>query len=262
MKPGPQVAGRRPRAGAAVWIVLSTAACSLDDASPERRDAYRTALETAATAPEEAWKLCGQLRDQGLRADCRLAVVESWALREETGTDELLELCATLEPAVMADECAFQVGERRRAPEACARAGAFADDCRLHLLSIGLARWVPKRADPTDTALLARLAQEAMTVGLDPADPRAWSSWFRWTLGQQEPLDRRCCRSLEPSMAEACWQTGRALYDDRLNQARDRGLYPCDGAELPALLRHAPDPDLEARRAEREASDLCPGRGE
>ncbi len=96
-------------------------------------------------------------------------------------------------------------------------------------------------------------------MGLAQDDPRAWSSWFRWVLGQQATLDRSVCHALEPAVAEACWRTGQALYDDRLNQARDQGLYPCDGGATPALLAHAPDEELDALRMARERIDLCPG---
>ena len=101
-------------------------------------------------------------------------------------------------------------------------------------------------------------------MGRAAGDMRPWSAWFRWVLGQQRPLDRGSCLALEGELRQACWNTGRALYQDRLNRARDQGSYPCPAeqsgqrAPLPAALRHGADAELDQLRLEREAADLCP----
>jgi hypothetical protein len=229
-------------------------------ASQTHRDelAYTRALELSAGEPAGAWRLCQTVVDPRLRADCQLAAVESWCADKGTSTEALLERCAGLHPQRVAWECAFQVGERRRTPQGCAQAGDYGDDCRLHLLSAAFPTWVPRDARPDDGALLERLAAEAQAVGLAPDDPRAWSAWFRLVLAQQPTLDRHACRALDAAQAEACWQTGRALYEDRLNMARDRGLAPCTGTEIPRLLSVHDDPELDRMLQRRLAEDLCP----
>ncbi len=243
------------------WLVaLLLPSCSAESADPLAMDQarYQRAIETARQDPAAGWDACDTIRTSGLRADCRMAAVEAWAGHKDEPTDALLERCAGLEPLGVAQECAFQVGERRTDPEACARAGAWADDCRLHLLSATFRAWVPRDARVDDPALLARLASEARAVGLNADDERAWSAWFRWVLDQQPSVDRAPCRALEPPLDEACWQTGRALYEDRLNMARDRGLVPCDGGEPPRYLQTGGDAELDDRLRERTALDLCP----
>ena len=222
---------------------------------PEDHDAWLAAL--SLDDPAAAFDACLLLHDGDLRAECGLAAMERLARTTGPPSAELLGRCQRLEGWAR-DECAFQVGERRRDPTACAAAGAFADDCRLHLISTGFARWVPPGASPSDLALLDRLRAETVAVGLDPADERARSAYFRWVLGGQTPLDRSTCDTIpEPAAREACRQTGLALYGDRLNHARDTRTYPCAGGELPAALATTADPDLDAMRRRREAEDLC-----
>ncbi len=221
---------------------------------------YQRALETSAADPATAWDACATVADAGLRGDCRLAVVEAWAGRKSATTEDLLARCAQLEPAWAAEECAFQVGERRRDAQACARAGGFADDCRLHLATADFDAWMPKDAKVNDPALHQRMVAEATNAGLASDDLRVWSAFFRRVLAQQPSLDRRSCRALKPPLDTACLETGRSHYGDRLNMARDQGLYPCDDGALPGFLQPVEDPELDALRADREPGDLCPGR--
>ncbi len=236
-------------------LVLALASACTHGSPAEDHAAWLAAL--ALPDPGAAFDACLAVRDPDLRADCGLAAVERLARTRGPTTGDLLARCRALE-GWAGDECAFQVGERRRDPSACASAGAFAGDCRLHLLSTGLAGWVPQGALPSDPALLGRLRTEAGAVGLDPEDERAASAFFRWILGGQVPLDRTSCDAVPDAVArEACRRTGLALYGDRLNHARDTRTYPCQGGDLPPALAHAPDPEIEALRRRREAEDLC-----
>lgn len=221
---------------------------------------YQRALETALGDPAAGWDGCTTVSDPGLRGDCRMAVVETWAGFKTATTQDLLARCDQLEPTWMAHECAFQVGERRDDADACGRAGDFADDCRLHLATATFDAWMPKDARVDDPGLHGRMIAEAEAAGLAGEDPRVWSAFFRRVLAQQPSVDRRTCRALTSPLDEACLSTGRQHYLDRLNMARDRGLYPCDGGPLPSFLRVIEDTELELLRARREQNDLCPER--
>jgi hypothetical protein len=153
-----------------------------------------------------------------------------------------------------ANECRFRAAERASDAELCAHAGELADECRLHLVSRAFLREFPRARPGADDAAAEILVTSA---GLALDDPRPWSAWYRHALGAQVPIDRGRCASVTlPLRREACEHTGLALYNDRLNMARDRGLYPCDGGPLPILLQRAPDPELDALVASR--TDLCP----
>ena len=132
---------------------------------------------------------------------------------------------------------------------------SFAEDCALHVLSATFATWVPANARPGDDE--AEVERRIAASGLSGTDPRPWSAYYRWILGQQQPLDRGSCASAGTAeRRDACTHTGVAVYNDLLNYARDRHTYPCDGGDLPAALQTAPDPELDALRASR--TDLCP----
>ncbi len=223
---------------------------------------YQRALDVSTSDPAAAWDACDTLHDHGLRGDCRVAVVEAWAGHKSATTADLLARCAGLEPLWMASECAFQVGERRRDPSACAQAGDFADDCRLHLATADFGAWMPGDARVDDPVLHQRMSTEASAAGLAEDDLRVWSAFFRRVLAQQPAVDRRRCRVLLPPLDEACLETGVLHYGDRLNMARDQGLYPCDGGPLPGFLTTAEDPELDAIRSARRAQDLCTPRTE
>lgn len=150
-------------------------------------------------------------------------------------------------------ECWFRVAEASDDVSLCPKAGVFRDQCALHLISGAFMESFPKAAPGVDEEAVAALVASA---GFADDDMRPWSAWYRHALGKP-PLDRgRCDAVADPGRREACRQTGLALYNDRLNQARDRHLYPCDGGPLPTLLSHVEDPGITSLIAAR--SDLCP----
>lgn len=228
-------------------------------AGPGDAATYREALDLAARDPAAAWERCRALILDGLRDDCDLVAVEAWATGGSEPTDALLARCATLGGETARAECAFQVAERRDHAAACAAAGPFADDCRLHLFTLGLDRWIPRGATPADPALHAELVVQMRRVGLPAGDLRPASAFFRAVLDQQPVLDRGACQALVPGWREACWNTGEAVYGDRLNRARDQGALPCAGDPLPPTLAHADDAALDAALAARQREAGCPG---
>ena len=153
-------------------------------------------------------------------------------------------------------ECAFRYAEAHEDPSACAGAGEFAEDCRMHLWNASFARWAPKVARTGEVEDLVRT--HLGEYGFTQDDPRPWSAWYRWVLAHERPLDRAGCAVItEVALRESCLATGLAYYGDVLNMARDQHQYPCGGGPLPPALQYTPDPELDALRAAR--SDLCPG---
>ena len=189
---------------------------------------------------------CERVRETTLRDDCLSA------LAEHDGIDH----CREASEGRATDECFFQLAESSQDVKWCGQAGGFADDCRLHHLSRQFRGMATTRVGADDTE--DDVARAIRAAGLADDDPRPWSAWYREILGRQRPLDRsRCTTVADASHREACLQTGLALYNDRLNRARDTRTFPCAGGSLPPELETSPDPQIEALRASR--TDLCPG---
>jgi hypothetical protein len=232
--------------------LLALIACQNGPAIPARddREGLVAALRLLPGDPAAAMSRCRALGDT-VRGECVVAVVEAAPKHAEASAwcDEIGGLDR--------DECHFQRAEGTRSLADCGKAGAFADDCRLHLWSFRVGKLVKPTLPETVAA-----AREAMEQdGIDPADPRFWSATFRAALLESKPFDRAACRALEDAaLSEACLHTGIAVWHDLLNRERDFGSPPCDGKPLPATLEHADDPELDAILAERLASDLCGAR--
>jgi len=188
---------------------------------------------------------CAGIRDDALRDDCREATAKAPSDCESVGD------------ATLRGECWFQLAEATSDAALCPRAVPFVDDCALHVLSRAFPKWLPKAARPGEHE--AEAAARITAAGLAADDMRPWSAFYRHVLGGTRPIDRSTCDKVEnAARREACKRTGIAMYQDLLNHARDRGLYPCDGGPLPTLLAYAPDPELDAVIAARR--DLCPAR--
>ncbi len=230
------------RALPAILLLVACAGSADEDGSVSRARAFADSLRTGE---------CGILPDAALRDACLVAATE------RTGTDR----CAEVVGERARGECWFRLAESRRDPGLCTRAAPFADDCALHVLTRGFDDWLPRDARPG--AVEADAEAHIRAAGLSPDDPRPWSALYRTVLARTRPLDRRACAAVsDPTRREACARTGLAHYSDLLNAARDRGQIPCvdgrpDESALPPLLRHAPDPELDALRAAR--NDLCRG---
>lgn len=225
-------------------------ACGSERAVPPADD-RRQVLAALAALPDcaAAASTCSAV-GAAARADCMLAIVEQCPKdpRAAGWCDQL--------DGVDHDECAFQRAERANDLDGCADAGAFVDDCRLHLWSR-----VKVPADRPLGEAVTGLRDEMTKRGIDPGDERFWSASFRRALGQMPALDRGACDTVtDAKLADACRHTAVALWHDLLNHERDFGAFPCDGGPLPPSLAHVPDPELDAILAERRANDLCRGR--
>ncbi len=203
------------------------------------RARYRAALRTGD---------CATVKDVALSDDCWITA----ASRRPAGAasqSARTGLCAHVVTDGDKGECAFAVAELLGTPELCRDAGPFADDCALHVVSAVFAR--QSTLDEGEARAQITLA------GLAADDPRPWSAYFREVLGRKQPLAPSTCDSASPALKEGCRQTARALFDDRLNQARDRRQFTCtDGQPTPPWpFAWEPDPVLDAAFASR--GDLC-----
>lgn len=227
---------RRPLLPSACALGLLLGGCGAgDEAGVASRyaEALRSGRCADAGAPE-------------LRDDCRLAHLDAAAAAP----------CEGFETTRLRDECFFQLAEAREDASLCPKAGAFADDCALHVLSRGFGRGLGAGSRPGEgeEAVAARI----VAAGLAADDMRPWSAWYRWVLGGLDPLDRAACEAVaDPARREACRNTAVAVFHDRINNARDRRLVDCATGALPPLLTHAPDPELDAA-LRRRWTELCP----
>ncbi len=150
------------------------------------------------------------------------------------------------------------MGERRQDPAGCARAGAYEDDCRLHLATADFGAWMPRGARLDDGELHRRMAAEAEAVGLHADDLRVWSAFFRRVYMQQVTLDREACSALVAPLDRSCRETGLQVYTDRLNMAHSQGMLPCEGEALPAFVQTGGDAELEEILRARARPGPCP----
>ena len=226
------------------WLLAF--ACGAPSAVPSAADRTQVLAALAALPDCDAAAAACEGVSTAARSECVVPLVEACPKDKRAET-----WCASLS-GVPRDECAFQRAERTGDLDACADAGAFVDDCRLHLWSR-----VDAPAGPLADAV-ATLRAEMVARGIDPEDHRFWSASFRRALGQAPVLDRGACETVaDAALADACRHTAIALWHDKLNHERDFGQFPCDGGPLPESLAHAPDAELDAILAERRAGDLC-----
>ncbi|MCB9778852.1 MAG: hypothetical protein H6742_09835 [Alphaproteobacteria bacterium] len=220
---------------------------------------YADAVALLPDDPRAAAAGCDAVVESELHGDC---MVQAAAAMAPSDAARASALCTSLDGGLHRDECWFRVAEVRGDSALCGQAGAFADDCRLHVFSHALRALLPPGVSPASAEPL--LATAIPGHGFTEDDPRPWSAAFRWVLGGQRPLDPATCDAVaESSRAEACRQTALAVYSDRLNHARDTGRFPCDADPgdldaLPESLRFAEDPALRALLEARRAQDLCP----
>ncbi len=205
-------------ASAAVGVLAAT----LGGCGTDRASAYRAGLASGD---------CSGIADVALADECRVQLGQ----------------CDPIVGERARAECAFRDAEARGDPARCADAGPWVDDCRMHLWTAALPALL---RDRRPGEFEADAAAEAVRHGFAADDPRPWSALYREWYGRHRPMDRGACAgAADPAHAEACRQTGLAQYADLLQMAHDRGTYPCVGGPLPALLAHAPDPELDALRA-------------
>lgn len=250
-----------------LWL-LAGCGGSAEDAFPGAADraGFVEALAALPDDPETAMTRCTALH-AALRGDCVVATVEAAPEHPDA-----LAWCDALPAGQKKDECHFQRAERLGSLEDCGRAGAYEDDCRLHVWGRELQREWPDALPLQEAVDRTRARMEEH--GIDTDDLRYWSAAFRRALSGRrsgmgldrrglpagEGLDRSACATLsDAQLAEACRRTGISVFHDRINRTRDFGNVDCAAGELPDALRHGDDAELRAILVERWKDEICPG---
>ena len=237
--------------GLLLVLAMATGCGHADDAVENQR--YLTALKAVAQAPSEGARLCTEIREPLLRADCITAAVEAIAEQDALQAEGL---CDALEAGLGRDECFFQLAERVGGGARCAAAGRFEQDCRMHAWARRMRVLVRRGASPA--SIEKAVSAELGSAGFGVDDDRPWIGAFRQLHGGRTPLDRSDCDAVSTERLQGlCREAGFQLYNDRLNHARDIGAFPCDGQPLPLPLVTIPDPELEALVERRRGVDLC-----
>jgi hypothetical protein len=232
-------------------------ACASPPAPPDIAH-YAAALRTGD---------CATVRDAPSRDDCWLALADegrrlsidphragaTFVPQGGANVAPPPDVCSRVEDRFLREECWFLRAEATDAPALCADTGDFRDSCRLHLLTQRFAREQPAglvlgQGEETAAASIA-----AAGFALD--DLRPWSTWYRWILARQVPLDRPACQTLSTSARiEACAQMALIVYRERLQVARAEQHLAC-GAPLPPDAAYVPDPEIE--RIARQPAPGC-----
>lgn len=219
--------------------------CAEPAEAPAR--ALAEALASVAARPRAAATTCAAVAAPRWRGDCLIAAVERLAAKD---VEAASALCAQVPRPEEADECWFQLAERSHRPDLCARAGRFAEDCRLHGWVNGLGAWLPARpsADPAAPApawaeavvSAGRIA--ATKAGFSQDDPRPWTALFRQVQAGAPAPDPRLCGDFAPMGLEAtCAEAGLGVLRDRLRYGLDTGALRCGGLREEALQQGHPD---------------------
>lgn len=230
-----------------MWFLLACARPDPVDAADLAR--YRDALRTGA---------CETVTTSSLRDDCWLSLAdEGRRTSMDPGSAGRTfvsaagpnlappdDVCDRVEDSFLRDECWFLRAEATEDFALCKKAATFHDSCRLHLLTQRFARAPAARLGEGEDA-----AREAiLAAGFELDDLRPWSTWYRWILARQTPLDRPACRSLpDPARVSACEEMALIVYKGRLQLARDHGRNPC-AQPVPADLAYVPDPAVDTVR--------------
>jgi hypothetical protein len=230
-------------------LTCTVIGCGTEPASADRVR-YLNALDSGE---------CAAVQSADLQDDCWLARAAKPLERGAAVRQRVADTCAHINGKRARAECYFLIAEKTGTPELCAQADTFKDDCGLHAVSMAFAR---------NRALTESWAYEQIVAsGMNADDIRPWSAYFREVLSRSTPLDRAACAhvaALEGAATaterqEACTHTGRALFEDRLNQARDQRTFTCVGSvvqlPVPDRVLWAPDAELDAIFAGR--TDLC-----
>ncbi len=186
---------------------------------------YAQLLRDGFTDPEQALGVCASLADPDLAGDCALVI----AIQSAKGTRQDPALwCARVPEGAWRDECHFEGAEmmaRRNQPDRaaalCRLAGAFRDDCGMHLwmnelsrLSQGLTPATLADALPAASAAYARWAP-ALAEDTD-IEERYWRMFYQGLFGPRAAVDLSVCAPLPEADARRCEQAGAALFLEQL----------------------------------------------
>jgi len=232
-----------------MWLLLLACANRVDPVAESRR--YGEAIGRIDRDPVAAFDLCEGLRDEDLHDDCFVAIAEREARRGAAAAAD--KACAEVRGEGPQYECQFQVAERTNDRDRCARAGPFADDCRMHIWGRQLGEALPPPI--TFGEADGRLPNLVSHAGFDPSDERPFFAAYRHLHGLSSPIELGACAAVAPARQALCETAGAQIYGDLVNHARDTGALPCPNEPLPARLEPGDHPALrrllDERRAER-----------
>ena len=241
-----------------VWLLQLLACARVEPVEVADLGRYREALrsgacETIITASlrDDCWL---SLADQGQRysADPRSAGQQFRGSGPQIAPPP--DVCDRVEDSFLRDECWFLQAEATDDFALCAKATSFYDSCRLHLLTQRFAGVPAARLGAGEEAAAAAIT----AAGFAMDDLRGWSTWYRWILTRQVPLDRPACATLsDPVRVDACQQIALVVYESRMRLAHDRRVWPCRGEPLPPDLAYVPDPEID--RMLRSHPEYCGG---
>jgi len=171
--------------------------------------------------------------------------------------ESAVALCGEIDADLWQDECFFIVADRSGDRDLCTQAGRYEEDCRMHAWTRALDKELARDALPGE--IENHIVKLAATHGFPESDDRPWIALYRMVLSKMRPMDRSACLAIPDSnQQEVCHTTGLALFHDRLNYVRDRGLVDCEGGPPPVELHAVLDTELQAALATRMQEDLCP----
>jgi len=239
-----------------VWLLLLACAGPGAPPPPTDRALHAEALELIQRDPAAGAAACEAIAGPSLRADCAWAAASALAGRDVGAAAATCDaLAATITDSRLSDECWFVLAEAAGDVAWCARAGAFVQDCRMHLFTEALRDAMPRGTAPAEA--LAITARTIAALTLDPGNRALMHVGLVESLRRQRPLDRASCDGVgEHALRQKCFDFAARELNERLNRARDRGDAVCEG-ELPADAAFIPSPPLDRILAARRADDLC-----
>ena len=229
------------------------AGCGSPPVNPE---ALIAAMRAVEANPDAAEAHCAALPAGPHRGDCIVAAVEKLAA---TRPAEAEALCLGLGDAggvAAQQECWFQLAERSKDAGICARAGSFADDCRIHVWTAvvpGLVAALAPR-DPWEPATVDTLRTAATDLGFDADDHRVWTVVFRHLHHRSGAPATSACAGVPQQLATWCAEAALGVYRDQLRFLRDSARFPC--TEAPAATDD-PDGRLRAIHTQLAAEAGC-----
>lgn len=182
---------------------------------------YDQLLREGFTDPEQALGVCASLSDPALAGDCALVIAmqASKGMRQDPAV-----WCARVPEGAWRDECHFEGaemmarrGQTERAAALCGAAGAFRDDCGMHLwmgelsrVSAGMGPGQLQERLPTANQLYERWAP-ALAEHSD-METRYWQMFYQAAFGPSAAVDLSLCAPLPPEDARRCEAAGAERF--------------------------------------------------
>lgn len=215
----------RPRTSALPLTFALLCGCGEPSRVATDMERYNTLLRDGYADAETALATCKSLADPDLAGDCAMVV----AVHASSGANQdPASWCQRVPEGPWRDECRFEGAElqlRRNLPDKaallCNSAGAFADDCGMHLWmnQLDALTWGMGTADMgarlgDASALYARWAP-ALARGTD-IEERFWQLYYQRAFGPRASVDLSLCGPLPEADRARCETSGAELFAGQL----------------------------------------------